>query len=207
MMKVKEKLSKIELDKALVAIVKDVTAKERLRREAFNQLYENHQRQVFFYLLKNVKDSETAEDLMMVTFEKAHEKIHMYEDTFAFSTWLYKIALNCLIDHKRKATFEVLSIESLKSFIGSEGDIFEFQIASNSLNPEEIVIRDNKISMVQKAIEAIDNELIKSLMTERFINDLSFEQIAEKIGVDNNSTIRVNIARGKEIIKRFLQGK
>lgn len=203
-MAVKEQLSRIDLDKALVEIVKDETAKGRLRAEAFKQLYENHQRQVFLYFLKNVNDSETAEDLKMITFEKAHEKIESYDSAYAFSTWLYKIALNCLIDSKRKATFEVLSIESLTSFTGDEGDTLEFQIKSTCLNPEELAVKEEKEDVVKDAIMSIDNDLIRELMIERIVNDLTFTQISEKLGIPDNSTIRVNVLRGREILKEKL---
>ena len=202
--KVREKVSRIDLDKALVAIVKDVTAKGRLRAEAFKQLFENHQRQVYLYFLKNVKDEETAEDLKMIAFEKAYEKIESYDDSYAFSTWLYKIALNCLIDNSRKATFEVLSIESLESFVGDEGDTSEFQIKSECLNPEEGMMREEKGDMVKDAIMKIDNDFIKELMVERILNDLSFTQISEKLGIPDNSTLRVSVLRGKEILKEKL---
>ena len=117
---------------------------------------------------------------------------------------MYKIALNCLIDFKRKANFEVISIENMTSSAGEDGDILDFQIKSDAINPEQEMIREERIKLVQEAIDSLDNQFIKDLMTERFINDLSFEQIAEKIGIENNSTIRVNILRGKEILKSKL---
>lgn len=204
-MKIAEKkISKQDEDKSLVAILKDEKTSSRQKESAFNRLYAKHQRQVMLYFLKNTKEEEDAEDLKMLTFEKVHANIKAYNNKFAFSTWMYKIALNCLIDFKRKANFEVISIENMTSSAGEDGDVLDFQIKSDAINPEQEMIRKEKIKLVQEAIDSLDNQFIKDLMTERFINDLSFEQIAEKIGIENNSTIRVNILRGKEILKSKL---
>lgn len=200
----KIKSKRQEEEKALAAILQDDNSTAREKESAFNKLYSNNQRQLLVYFLKNVKESETAEDLQMVTFEKAHANINSYDNTYAFSTWLYKIALNCLIDHSRKAKFEQLSIEALSGKSSEDNDGMQFQIKSDTLNPEEEMQRDERIAEVHDAIDSIDNKLIRELMEHRFISDLSFEQIAEEMGVENNSTLRVNILRGKEILKKQL---
>jgi len=199
-----KKISRQDEDKALAKTLQNLNASQRDRDVAFNKLYANHQRQVMVYFLKNTRETEDAEDLKMKMFEKVHANISSYDDSFAFSTWMYKIALNCLIDHKRKANFEVLSLDNMKSSSDEDGGNLDFQVKSDAIDPEEKMIRDERIAKVQGAIESLDNQLIKELMTERFINDLSFEQIAEKMGIENNSTLRVNILRGKDILKAQL---
>lgn len=199
-MALKEKISRIDADKALIKTLQSVDSTQRKRDEAFNELYQRHQRQVMVYFLKNTKYTEDAEDLKMQTFEKVHANISSFDESFAFSTWLYKIALNCLIDNKRKENFEVISLQEMKSF-SEEGEALDFQVKCSRVNPEEDVLRDERIEQVKIAIDSLENQLIKELMTERFINDLTFEQIAEKFGLENNSTLRVNILRGKEILK------
>lgn len=202
-MKIAEKkISKQDEDKSLVAILKDEKSSSRQKESAFNQLYAKHQKAITFYILRNVHSLEDAEDLKIQTFEKVYANIKAYDDKFAFSTWMYKIALNCLRDFKRKENFEVISIENITS--GEDEGVFLIQIKSDAINPEQEMIREERIKLVQEAIDSLDNQFIKDLMTERFINDLSFEQIAEKIGIENNSTIRVSILRGKEILKSKL---
>jgi RNA polymerase sigma-70 factor (ECF subfamily) len=200
----KTKATRQEIEKALVAIVQDDSSTTREKESAFNELYSNNQRQLLVYFLKNVRESETAEDLQMVTFEKVYANIKSYDSKYAFTTWMYKIALNCLIDHSRKAKFEQLSIDALSSKTSSNNDGMDFQIKSDSLNPEDIMQKDERISSVRDAIDSIENTLIRELMEHRFISDLSFEQIAEEMGIKNNSTLRVNILRGKEILKKQL---
>ena len=191
-------------DRGLIAVLQDVNATGREKEKAFNQLYSNHQRQVLVYFLKKVSDTEVAEDLKMVTFEKVHANIANYNPEYAFSTWMYKIAKNTLIDNSRKAQHEVLSIDLLSGRTSEGNDGMEFQIPSDVLDPEQGLVRNEEISQVRDAIDTIENDLIRELMTHRFISDLSFKQIAKKMGIENNSTLRVNISRGKDILKEIL---
>lgn len=202
---VKEQSQQAKEDRVLVAILQDENSSSRAKETAFNKLYSNHQRQVLVYFLKKVKGSETAEDLKMVTFEKVHANIKSYDAKFAFSTWMYKIAYNTFVDNSRKAQFEVLSIDSLSGKTSEENDGMEFQIKSENLNPEETLERNQRIDLVRDAIDTLDNDIIRELMEKRFLDDLSFEQIAKDMGIENNSTLRVNILRGKEILKKKLE--
>jgi len=108
------------------------------------------------YFLKQVKDADSAEDLKMVTFEKVHEKIASYDSNVSvFSTWMYTIARNVLIDHKRKDKFEVLSIDVLAVKVSENHDGMEFQIVGSGLSPEQEMVRDENIKSIRKAIESI----------------------------------------------------
>lgn len=203
MKEVKSVSTKAAEDRILANILKDENSSSREKEAAFNKLYSKSQNNLLHYFRLRVTDEETAEDLKMVTFMKAYENISQYDDTYAFSTWLYNIAKNAFIDHARKNSVNDSSF-SLNEHEG-DSDAAPFQVKSDFLDPEQGFMRDEKIERVQKAINSIDSEYVRELMTERFINDLSFEQIAEKLGIENNSTLRVNILRGKEVIKRELE--
>jgi RNA polymerase sigma-70 factor (ECF subfamily) len=195
-------------DAGFIAILQNPKSTEREKQKAFEALYSKHQKQVGIYFLKQMhnKDADTAEDLKMVTFEKVHKKIGEYNaDKAVFTTWMYSIARNTLIDHKRKDRFEVLSLDALAGKTSEENDGMEFQIQSDAISPEQDMIREQNIKAVREAIDSIDNENIRRIMTYRFIEELSFEEIAEREGVDkDNSTLRVNSKRGREILREKL---
>lgn len=190
-------------DKALVAILRDENSSSREKENAFNQLYSRHQNNLGHYFALRVTSSEVAEDLKMSTWMKVYEKIEQYDDKYAFTTWLYNIAKHNYIDHVRKNDINDFTF-SLSEHEG-DSDATPFQVKCNSLDPEKGFMRDERIQRVQEAINNLDNEYVRELMTERFINDLSFDQIAEKLGVENNSTLRVTIRRGKKVIKKGLE--
>lgn len=189
-----------ESDLANVAVLRDVNATERQKQKAFNDLFSTHQRQVGIYFLKNIGDDVVAEDLKMITFEKVHGAIEKYDSSQGvFSTWLYKIAQNTLIDYKRKENFEELSLDALTGKTSEENEGMEFQIKSDFMTPEQEVVKEENAKAVHQAIEGIKNDTIKRLMKYRFIDELSFKEIEELEGTNHN-TIRVNVMRGKELL-------
>lgn len=190
-------------DKNYLDILRDENASSRAKEFAFNKLYSTHEKNVGHFFKMRVSDSDTAEDLKMIAFEKVYENLDKYDEKFAFSTWLYNIAKNTLIDHMRKESKNSAPTFSL-SENADDYDSIPFQVKSDSLNPEQGFIRDERIAEVRDAINSIESEFVKELLTERFINDLSFDQIAKKLSIENNSTLRVNIRRGKEALEKML---
>lgn len=71
--------------------------------EAFGLLYERHVNDVFTYLYYRLGDRTTAEDLASEVFLRAWQKIGEYRYRgLPFVAWLYRIAHNLLIDHRRR---------------------------------------------------------------------------------------------------------
>ena len=71
-------------------------------REAFASLYDEYVDKVFRYLSYKVRNREEAENLTSAVFEKALVNFERYSsDRASFSTWLFTIARNLLIDHYR----------------------------------------------------------------------------------------------------------
>ena len=70
--------------------------------KAFGQLMVRYKDAIYFMLLRMVKNKMDAEELTIEAFGKAFTNIHQYEPQFAFSTWLFRIASNCAIDHRHR---------------------------------------------------------------------------------------------------------
>ena len=68
----------------------------------FAELYEQFLPKVYRYISYRISDVPTAEDLTSSVFEKALSKFKTYSQQKAqFSTWIFTIARNTLIDHYR----------------------------------------------------------------------------------------------------------
>lgn len=73
-------------------------------RGAMHELYERHRSRIFALAYRYVKNVPDAEDILQDTFIKAFqslEKCQLDENSY-FSTWLYRIAVNCSMDHFRR---------------------------------------------------------------------------------------------------------
>lgn len=199
-------------DSKLIGIIKGDNSTNREKQKAFNELFSTHERQLRFFFMKalagNVNNIEDAADLSMMTFEKVHKNLDSFDETKGvFSTWMYKIAQNTFIDHTRKDKFEVLSIDRLSSKTSEDNDGMDFQIPSGGNTPEQEMIQGQDIDAIHNAIDSIDNDFIKDLMKCRYLDDLSFEETAERLNVQNNSTLRVNVHRGVNLVKEKLSSQ
>ena len=69
---------------------------------AFRILYERHNESLYRYLLRLCKNRDTAEDLYQEVWSKIIKARQRYRPTAKFTTFLYRVAHNCFIDHIRR---------------------------------------------------------------------------------------------------------
>ena len=70
--------------------------------DAFRVLYERHNDSLYRYLLRLCKHRDTAEDLYQEVWSKIIKSRQRYRPTAKFTTFLYRVAHNCFIDHIRR---------------------------------------------------------------------------------------------------------
>ena len=70
-------------------------------QKAYTVLLERYRNSIYDMMFKMVNNREDADDLTLEAFGKAFSKLPSYAPRYAFSTWLFKIAINNCIDHIR----------------------------------------------------------------------------------------------------------
>lgn len=133
---------------------------------AFGLLYDKYQPQIYRFIYLKVSHREEAEDLCHQVFLSAWQNMGSYEfKGFPFSTWLYSIARNKVIDYYR----------TKKNFI----DIETIYIAEEDDKKTNESILDFKISIdgVKKAISEIP-QIEQDVIIMRFVEDMSPQEIA-----------------------------
>jgi RNA polymerase sigma-70 factor (ECF subfamily) len=70
--------------------------------DAFEVLYKRHNDSLYRYLLRLCKHRNTAEDLYQEVWSKLIKSRQRYRPTAKFTTFLYRVAHNCFIDHIRR---------------------------------------------------------------------------------------------------------
>ncbi|WP_037071964.1 sigma-70 family RNA polymerase sigma factor [Psychromonas arctica] len=74
--------------------------------QAFSELYFRHKNSLYRYFLRQTATPELAEELYQDVWNKLIEASPSYQAESKFSTWLYRIAHNELIDHYRRHASE-----------------------------------------------------------------------------------------------------
>src|SRR5690349_5009955 len=68
---------------------------------AFKDLFDTHVNRIYAVCLRYSQDADTADELTQEVFIKAWEKLHTFQFESKFSSWLYSIATNQFLMHKR----------------------------------------------------------------------------------------------------------
>jgi len=105
---------------------------------AFDALYARHRGGVFRYLLRQCNDRARAEELHQDVWMKLIAARTSYQPTARFTTWLYTVARNRLIDEWRSRTPQRLEALDLDAHPGPEGDDPQ-QVAAHSQHGERII--------------------------------------------------------------------
>ena len=67
--------------------------------KAFTQLFEKYKKKIFYLIYRFVGNATEAEDLLQDVFIRVYEKMHKFNKTSAFYTWLYRLTINICLNH------------------------------------------------------------------------------------------------------------
>ena len=157
--------------------------------EAFGKLYHIYVEQIYRYVFYQVKDKMTAEDITEEVFLKALGAINSCKGREAtFSSWLYRIAHNRIIDNfrstKRKLTIERDTVVTLSDPTQEVEKNLERQelletIAELPQNQGQVIIL--------KFIDGLDNREVGEVMGKsegavRILQMRALAMLREKLG-------------------------
>lgn len=138
--------------------------------DAFGDLYMCHLDDIYRYIFYRVDNQERAEDLTEQVFVKAWEALEGYEQgEYPFSSWLYRIAHNAVIDHYRTKKDEA-SLESVS-----------FRLPDETEGPEERLIDKAEARSLHEALKQLSEEK-QQLLILRFVQGLPHARVAEILG-------------------------
>lgn len=163
---------------------------------AFKKLMNRYKDSIFFMVLKIVHNRDDAEDITIESFGKAFNNIHKYDQRYAFSTWLYKIATNNSIDFIRKKRLETTSLD--KKLSSDDGDEMTIDVKSEALNPEEKMEKKQRAFTVRGNIEKLGDKY-KQLIKLRYYEEYSYEEIAQELDLPLG-TVKAQLYRAKELL-------
>ncbi|PIR98300.1 MAG: hypothetical protein COT89_00205 [Candidatus Colwellbacteria bacterium CG10_big_fil_rev_8_21_14_0_10_42_22] len=137
--------------------------------EAFGLLYEHYLPKIYRFILIKVGHKEQAEDITHLTFLRAWENVSRYQYRgYSFSSWLYRIARNAVIDHYRKNTVQI-SIEDVSpEALGIDNSLIES--IDTKIKWEELF----------GAIQTL-KDVEQDVLIMRFVEDLTHQEVAEAV--------------------------
>ena len=156
---------------------------------AFSMLIENHERFVFNVVYRITGNAEDARDVSQEAFIKAFKNFESYDERAAFSTWLYRIAVNTAIDFVRRRKKE--NSISFEDYIVDENN----QNIDSGI--EEKVISKEGVKSIISAVNMLDDEF-KTVIVLRDMEGMDYKEISDITGLPLGTVkSRLSRARGK----------
>lgn len=159
---------------------------------AFENLYLRHEMRIWRYLLRNLRNPATAEELMQEVWFAVARDAPRYVPTARFTTWLFTIAHHRLIDSSRTRR-RVVSLDTA----GSTASELGHELIEPSAGPLACAIADDQAAALTLAVERLpaDQRQVFLLQAE---GGLTLEEIATVTDASIETTkSRLRYARAK----------
>jgi RNA polymerase sigma factor (sigma-70 family) len=168
---------------------------------AFEDLYRRHESRVFRYLHRNVRNEASANDLMQEVWFAVARSAQGYQPTAKFSTWLFTIAHNRMIDLIR-ASARVQSLEAGEKTDSQGVSLLDSLAADAKLEPPAAVQSQDEAAALLRAVAQLPTEQRAAFLLQAE-GDLSVEEIAA-ITESNFETVKSRLRYARAKLRQLL---
>lgn len=146
-------------------------------------------------------DPSEAEDGVQEVFLKVQRRIDTFRGEAAFSTWLYQVAMNTLLDHRRK----VARLTRPRHWSSLQDDNGELPVEGPDpgLEPSEGAARQERCQLVREALDRLPRKF-REVLILRELEGLAYRDIARILGIAQG-TVESRIFRARERLARELR--
>ncbi len=162
-------------------------------QRAWDEIVRLYWRKVFNIAYKFVGRQDEAEDLTQDIFLKLFKSLKTFDRRANFSTWLISVSRNLCIDHYR-------SMRREHDVVTHDVDVASLARPSALDSPQVALEQRDRVALLRAALDKLAPSLRTAVML-RDIQELSYHEIAEKLGVPEG-TVKSRINRGRTELSR-----
>jgi RNA polymerase sigma-70 factor (ECF subfamily) len=153
--------------------------------EAFETLFRGHQKEVYGWIVRIVRDSGIAEDLTVETFWRIHQARARFRPDGNFAAWARRIATNAALDHLRRARRETELAEDVVA----------------EARPDPAVRNETRVQL-RDAFAALPAKY-RLVATLALIEEESYQNIADAAGI-SVALVKVRVFRAVRMLRKRL---
>jgi RNA polymerase sigma-70 factor (ECF subfamily) len=173
-----------------------IAASRRGDAAAFGELVRRHQDRLYNTVYRLLDNADDALDVVQEAFLNAYQSLEGFKGDAQFFTWLYRIAVNTAISHRRKQR-PGLSLEGRNGLGGTEPPD-----TSDASRPEHALERREEEQRVQQALNRLSAEH-RTVLILKDMEGQKYEAMAEILGVPIG-TIRSRLHRARSELREIL---
>jgi len=165
---------------------------------AFEELVNRYERAIVNFIYRMIGDYDQALDLAQEVFFKVYRSLGRFDPTFRFSTWLYRIASNRSIDHLRKKSPALFSLDDPGDASSRTDRVV--QLRSASRGPDELLASVELGRQIGQAIESLPPGY-RELVLLRHLQGMPYATIAQMKRLPLG-TVKNRLFRAREILRK-----
>ena len=159
---------------------------------AFAALMREHYPFVYAIVIRIVKNSHDAEEVVQDTFLNAYRGLTQLEDTTKFKSWLGEIAQNCARNWLRKQRGNTVPIDEVSE-----------QILQTEDSPDERLIRQEQRELIRRTMETLPQK-DREIAHAYYLDGASYDELISTHGLSYNA-IAFRLSRAKRQLSKRLQ--
>ncbi len=170
--------------------------------DAFEQIFQLYHRRIYNAVYGMLSDADEAQDVTQDVFLRLHDALPTLRADEAFSTYLYRIALNLCRDRaRRKKRVRFQSIDTPRT--DDEGSSESMEFPDLGKLPEEIVNNEELQTRVREAVSTLSDDH-KAVIVMHHFQGMEVNDIARILDVPTG-TVKSRLARGRDQLHRKLR--
>ncbi|MCU7693734.1 RNA polymerase sigma factor [Haoranjiania flava] len=162
------------------------------QKEEYRHLVEKYYERIFYTALGFLHCKEDAEEITEDVFIKAYYAIPTFRGDAAFSTWIYRIAVNLCKNQlkKRRLHNAIMDISTLNF------------LADKSANPQKALENKDESELIEKAISLLPPKQNTAFVLSKY-NELSQKEIASIMKISEGAVEQL-LVRAKNNLRNYL---
>ena len=166
---------------------------------AFGPIVQRYQDRLYNTVYRMVGSAEDARDLVQDVFVKAYENLATFQGTSSLYTWLFRIAVNASLSHRRKRR----TVRVVNPGGGEDGDGSDGWPDRDLQDPAGRLLAAETEAAVQQALDSLDEEH-RTVVVLRDVQHCDYREMAEILGVPAG-TVKSRLHRARLLLRDKLQ--
>ncbi len=159
-------------------------------KDAWRELYERHHLRLYRFLLRFLNGNEKlAEDITQDVFLKVYDKSNQFNPTFAFSTWLFNMAINQAKNELKKSN-------------RTSSDIPDHQ---HNTTPEDLLDKNLKRQKIDELLLKLSEDHRKTYIL-RYQQGFSTKEVAEILEI-SEGTVKSRLFKATQLITKYFKNE
>lgn len=170
---------------------------------AFEGLVGRYERRLFGLVRHYTRSAAEVEDIVQDTFLKAYSRLDTFQQTSSFYTWLYRIAVNTILDAmKRRGRSPVTAVEDPELVQRSGSGADDATAARLQVRPDARLERAEIAAITRGVMDELP-EIFRTVLVMRELEQMTYQDIADTLEI-SIGTVESRLFRARAKFKQKL---